>query len=200
MMGPGDNAFAWGGATAIRRQVFQDAGILSYWKNTISDDYTLSGAIHSAGLTIAYAPGSLVPSREHITAPGLLSWTRRQMILTRVYKPRQWWLGLAAHFIYCGAMSASGWAIGTGRSVGWWTLVAQLAPGMFKGARRAGLARLSLAEHDGWFRHYGWVHAAAVPLATWLWLIALLSSAFGNVIEWRGYRYRLKNGLAVKRV
>jgi hypothetical protein len=31
-----------------------------------------------------------------------------------------------------------------------------------------------------------------VPLATWVWLIALIASAFGSTIEWRGYRYDLK--------
>jgi hypothetical protein len=36
------------------------------------------------------------------------------------------------------------------------------------------------------------VHTAAVPLATWLWLIAFVSSAFGRHIRWRGYRYELK--------
>ena len=185
---------------AIRKQVFQDAGVLSFWKSAISDDYTLSRAVHSAGLTIAYAPGALVPSREHISACNLLRWTRRQILLTRIYNSRQWWLGLAAHFIYCSAMAASTWAICTGRRVGWWALFAQLAPGMLKGAQRARLARLCLPEHDGWFRRYGWVHAAAVPLATWLWLIALVSSAFGSTIEWRGHRYRLKNGLGPKRV
>jgi hypothetical protein len=36
------------------------------------------------------------------------------------------------------------------------------------------------------------VHTLWVPLATWIWLIVLLASAFGNRIEWRGNRYRLK--------
>jgi hypothetical protein len=31
-----------------------------------------------------------------------------------------------------------------------------------------------------------------VPLGTWMWLIALVSSTFGNAIEWRGRRYELK--------
>jgi len=31
-----------------------------------------------------------------------------------------------------------------------------------------------------------------VPVATWLWLIALASSAFGDSIEWRVRRYRLR--------
>jgi hypothetical protein len=29
-------------------------------------------------------------------------------------------------------------------------------------------------------------------LGTWLWLLVLLSSALGNTIRWRGYRYKLE--------
>jgi ceramide glucosyltransferase len=193
ILGPGDNRFAWGGAMAIRRETFFDLEVLRYWKRTISDDYALSAAVHAAGLSIAYAPGALVPCREHITAPALFSWMRRQMMITRTYNLRQWRLGLVAHLFYCGAMTASVMAIGFGRRLGWFALAAQLVPGMIKGARRCSLAGAALPESSAWFRRYGWVHWAAVPIGTWIWLIALVSSAFGCTIEWRGYRYDLKN-------
>jgi ceramide glucosyltransferase len=199
-MGPGDNQFAWGGAMALRRETFFEARVLEYWKGTISDDYALGAAIHAAGLTIAYAPAALVPSREPISARGMFAWMRRQMIITRVYNRRQWLVALGAHVLYCGAMAASLIAARAGHYVGWGTLAAQLVPGMIQGARRAALARLSLPQHADWFRHYGWVHTALVPLATWVWLIVLLLSAFGSNIEWRGYRYNLKRGAAAKRV
>jgi ceramide glucosyltransferase len=199
-LGPGDNDFAWGGAMALRKETFFEARVLEYWKDTISDDYALSAAIHAAGLTIAYAPAALVPSRESISASGLFAWMRRQMIITRVYNRRQWRLAVGAHVLYCGAMAASLIAGSVGRYVGWATLAAQLVPGMIKGARRAELARLSLPKYADWFRRHGWVHTALVPLATWVWLIVLLSSAFGSNIEWRGYRYDLKRGAAAKRV
>ncbi len=197
IFGPGDNRFAWGGAMAIRREVFFDVEVLRYWKRTISDDYALSAAVHTAGLTIAYAPGALVPCREHISPRRLFSWMRRQMMITRAYNLQQWRLALAAHLFYCAAMAASVVAIRFGHRIGWFTLAAQLVPGMIKGARRAGLAAAGLPEYDAWFRRYGWAHWALVPIATWIWLIALVSSAFGCTIEWRGHRYDLKNNVAV---
>lgn len=200
MLGPGDNRFAWGGAMALRRETFSQAAVPEYWKGAISDDYALSSAVHATGLAIAYAPGALTPSLDRISARGLFRWMRRQMMITRFYNPRQWWLGLIAHLFYCGAMAASVVAGCMGRHIGWFTLAAQLGAGMLKGSRRAALARAALPEYAGWFRRYGWFHAAAVPLATWLWLIALVSSAFGSTIEWRGHRYELKNGARAERV
>jgi hypothetical protein len=66
---------------------------------------------------------------------------------------------------------------------------------MLKGLNRATLAKASLPEHEAWFKRHIWVHAIWVPLATWVWLIALTSSAFGRTIEWRGRRYPLKRDM-----
>jgi ceramide glucosyltransferase len=200
MLGPGDCPFAWGGSMAIRRQTFQDARILEHWKGAVSDDYVLTSAVHAAGLSIAYAPGALVPSTEPISFPALLSWSRRQLTITRFYAPRLWRKGLLAHILYCAAMLASLSLALRGVSFGWWILAAQLLPGMWKGYRRAVLARICLPECAHWFRRYAWLHAACVPVATWLWLVALVSSAFGSTIKWRGYRYDLKSPAAVERV
>ena len=64
---------------------------------------------------------------------------------------------------------------------------------MLKGLNRATLARAALPEHEAWFRRHAWVHAIWVPLATWLWLVALVWRRPSNSrIEWRGYRYDLK--------
>lgn len=197
ILGPGDNRFAWGGAMAMRKEAFLLTGVLARWKHAISDDYALSAAVRAAGMTIAYAPGALVPSIEGISAVGFFSWIRRQMMITRVYNPQQWWPGLIAHLFYCGAMTAAVIATVRGHSLAWIALVAQLVPGMIKGWRRAQLARLSLPDSESWFRRWGWVHAAAVPVATWIWLISLVSSAVGRTIVWRGYRYDLTTPAAV---
>jgi ceramide glucosyltransferase len=192
LLGPGDNPFAWGGAMAIRKDVFFNARVPEYWKNTVSDDYSLAAAVHAAGLTIAYAPGALTPCYERTGARGLFSWMRRQMLITRTYRPQLWWPALAAHVFYCGGMAASLAASIGGSRLAEWALIAQLSPGMLKGLNRAILARAALPQCDAWFKRHTWVHAIWVPLATWLWLAALVSSAFGNTIRWRGYRYRLK--------
>jgi ceramide glucosyltransferase len=191
-LGPGDNGFAWGGAMAVRKETFFEARVFEYWKNTVSDDYALATAIHDSGLTIAFAPGALTPALERLPARRFLAWARRQMILTRVYRPRLWWPALIAHFFYCAGMAASAWASIRGHRLAEWALIAQLSPGMLKGLNRATLARAALPEYEAWFRRHAWVHAMWQPLVTWLWLVVLTASAFSSTIEWRGRRYDLR--------
>ena len=197
MLGPGDNGFAWGGAMAIRKETFFEIRVHEHWKNTVSDDYALAEAVHRAGLKIAYAPAALTPCLSRTGALEFLRWARRQMTITRVYRPQLWWPALAAHVFYCGAMVATVAAAIRGYRPAAWMLVAMLAPGMFKGMRRSMLARASLPSCEPWFRRHQWVHVTWVPLATWMWLASLTSSAFGNTIEWRGYRYKLRGRRSV---
>lgn len=192
MLGPGGNRFAWGGAMAIRKDVFFETRVPEYWEGAVSDDYALSRAVRAAGLRIAYAPGALTPCFDHTTARLFFAWIRRQMTITRVYEPRLWWPALAAHVIYCAGMAASIAAIMAGNRVAEWALIAQLSPGMLKGLNRATLAKAAMPEQEAWFKRHMWVHAIWVPLATWIWLAALVASAGGNTIEWRGRRYELR--------
>ncbi|MGP8247078.1 MAG: glycosyltransferase [Bryobacteraceae bacterium] len=197
MLGAGDCPFAWGGSMAILKSAFFEAKVPDYWREAVSDDYALTAALRAAGLRIAYAPGAMAPSHEGIAAGRFFEWTRRQMLLTRVYCPRLWWPGLVAHVFYAGAMVASAIALLRGHRLALAALAVQLIPGMWKGRERARLARACLPDYAAWFRRWGWAHWLLAPVATWLWLIALASSAFGDTIEWRGRRYRLrKRGVA----
>ena len=194
MLGAGNNRFTWGGATAMRKELFFETGVPEFWRGELTDDYTLSEAVHAAGLAIAYAPGALTPCVEHTSGGPFLRWIRRQMAITRLYVPGLWWPGLIAHIFYCGGMAASVIASVNGNRLAEWALIAQLSPGMLKGLNRATLAKAALPEYESWFKRHAWVHAIWVPLGTWVWLIALVSSALGNSIEWRGRRYALKRG------
>ncbi|MCC6540364.1 MAG: glycosyltransferase [Bryobacterales bacterium] len=186
--GPGNNAFVWGGAMAVRRETFGAARVADYWRGAVSDDFRLAEAVHRAGLAIAYAPGALVPARDHVTAGEFFEWIARQMKITRAYRPRLWWLALVSHCLYCGAMVA---AVAAHQ---WPALAAQLGLGMVKGARRAALARRCLAPRDDvWFARHGWVYTFCTPLVTWIWLYALLASAWSRRIEWRGREYVLRH-------
>ena len=190
--GPGSNAFAWGGSMAIRRETFQAISVSDFWHGTVSDDYALSDAVHRAGLPIVFAPGAMAVSTGRTTGREFLAWARRQLTITRVYRPRLWWTALIAHIFYCGGMAAAVIASIHGNRAAEWVLLAQLSPGMLKGTNRATLAKAALPAYKAWFDRHSWIHTMWTPLATWVWLIVLLASACGNRIEWRGNRYRLK--------
>ncbi len=92
---------------AIRKEIFFEARVPEFWQDALTDDLTLSAAVHAAGLTIAWAPGALTPCGEHTTAAAFFPWIRRQMSIMRLYAPRLWWPALVAHIFYCGGMAAS---------------------------------------------------------------------------------------------
>jgi ceramide glucosyltransferase len=192
MLGPGDNPFAWGGAMAIRRDVFGDLGVTGYWNVWVSDDYALAEAVHAAGLRVVFAPGAMVAAADHVTCREFFGWARRQMQITRVYHPRLWKTALAAHLFYCGGMAAAIAASVMGHRLAEWVLLLQLSPGMLKATNRVVLAKAELPEYKTWFDRHGWVHTWFTPLVTWVWLIVLIASAFSNTIEWRGRRYVLR--------
>ena len=195
--GPGSNAFAWGGSMAIRSQTFHAIRVPDFWRGTVSDDYALSDAVHRAGLRIVFAPGAMAVSAGRTSGREFLAWARRQLTITRVYRPRLWWTALAAHLFYCGGMAAAAVALIRGNRLAVWALAVQLAAGMWKGLNRATLAKAALPECEAWFRRHAWVYVIWVPLATWIWLVGLAASAFGNTIEWRGHKYRLKRGTSI---
>jgi len=190
-MGPAPAAFGWGGAMAIRRNTFSHLRIRDWWKGAVSDDYRLSEAVRAAGLHIVFTPGALVAATDGTTFTELLSWTTRQMRITRFYAPRLWHLSLAAHLIYCGAMVAGVSLLLEGSSLAAAALAVQLGTGYYKAARRLALASHAMPAHRQWFARYGWLHALLTPCGTWLWLYASAAAALSGTIQWRGYSLRL---------
>ena len=192
LLGPGDNPFAWGGAMAIRRDLFVEIGVPEFWNTWVSDDYALAEAVHAAGLRVVFAPGAIVATTDHTTSREFFRWARRQMQITRVYQPRLWQASFAAHVFYCGGMAAAIAAAILGNRLAEWAILIQLSPGMLKATNRVVLAKAELPEWKTWFDRHGWVHTWWMPLATWIWLIVQTASAFSSTIEWRGRRYVLR--------
>ncbi len=189
--GPGKIEFVWGGAMALRKDLFFHFGVEALWASTASDDYVLTEAVRSGKLQLRFAPGALVVSSDRIGGGELLRWTQRQLVITRVYAPRLWALSFAATVIYCTAMVACIVALADRQGIAGAVLAFLLAAGMLKGTAREKLASMALPESRRWFQRNGWIFTWLVPLATWTWLYGHLASAITNVIEWRGYRYRL---------
>ena len=93
--------FCWGGGTAIRRSVFDQIGVVEDWKNSVSDDYSMTRSLRRAGLSIMFLPECLTLSYVETDFAGLLEFTNRQILITRVYAQEMWAFGLATHVLYC---------------------------------------------------------------------------------------------------
>ncbi len=100
-LGNHDHNFCWGGGTAIRRDRFEEIRGLEAWFGSVSDDFSLTNALRSAGFGIAFVPECLVASPIEADAHKVFEFTSRQLIITRVYASKIWMQALAGHALYC---------------------------------------------------------------------------------------------------
>ncbi len=196
-LGEHGSNFCWGGGTAIRRQIFDQAQVLEYWRGSVSDDYSLTRALRAVGRRIHFVPECLVPTPHDTDFRSLLEFTNRQIVITRVYAPRLWALAGLAHLLYSGTL-ALGLVEVLGGILGGQTalhvFLLTLAVPLLAAAK--GYLRLAaiLDLLPDWRRKllaYGWAWtllAAVVPL---LYLWNALVAAFTRRIAWRGVRYLL---------
>jgi len=189
---------AWGGSMAIRIEDFRRLGIPELWPNTLSDDLSLSRAVKRAGMKITFVPECLVASFESTTWPKLCEFGRRQFLITRVYAPLTWWLGLLSSLgSVAGFWGGAAMAIHAARHHTGHLLLCAAIPCLFLAGQifRAVLRQLTAGQVLK--EHLPQLLPAALAdiLGCWLWSIVLLasmlSSAFGRTIRWRGIRYRL---------
>jgi len=197
--GSGRPNFLWGGAMALRRETFHTARVAEFWRGAVSDDYRLTEALRSAGLDIVFTPGATVAAPGDCSAREFLSWATRQMIITKVYAPRLWWLGLAAHVLYCGAQALGLALLVQGRL---WTLpifLLTVLPGMYRAELRRRAARLWFPARAEWLDRHRLAYFLLSLPTTWIWLYTFLASAFTRTIEWRGAVYELRGPGATRR-
>jgi ceramide glucosyltransferase len=200
LLGDHDHNFAWGGSMAIRATDFRRLGIAErYWARTVSDDYALTRAVREAHGRIRFEPRCLVASREESSLGDFLRWANRQIIITRVYAPRLWWLGLASQLLYgltfllgLGLLACPATAFQARAAIAL-ALVGIIAFGMAKGHVRTIVARKlfpgDLPSPSRVAARY-WQLAALVP---WVMFYNFVCAAFTRRIRWRGTDYELRS-------
>ncbi len=93
--------FCWGGGTAIRRSTFEQSGVMNEWRSSVSDDYSLTRALDRNNRPIVFMPECLTRSYVETDFRGLLEFTNRQVLITRVYAQKVWGLAALTHLLYC---------------------------------------------------------------------------------------------------
>lgn len=197
MLGRAHENFCWGGATAIRRTTFHDAAVLEAWEGAISDDFALSRALERVGKSIVFCPECLAATPHPWTGSSLLEFTNRQILITRIYDPRRWGMGAAAHLGYAVTMIFAAYVIVTQMAGGdpWMNLalMAFVVPflAMVKGVLRTIAALEMLPEWKVQLNQWSWVWTVLAPVVPFLFSWNFIASLLSRRIRWRGVPYLL---------
>jgi ceramide glucosyltransferase len=184
----------WGGAWAMRREIFEHVRAEGIWEGALTEDLPVGHLVRRLGQRVVYEPGCLMPSPVRTSFGSLVEFARRQYLITRVYSPGLWWMALATTTLFQGifwggiALALANWQ--SGRPWGWIALL----HGTFCGlhavrawVRQRAAARRFPGQHAG----AAWLDIAAFPLLSIGHWLLIVSSGFGSVITWRTIRYRL---------
>lgn len=197
MLGEKTKNFCWGGGTAIRRSTFEQCGVLDEWKSSVSDDYSLTRALERTGRSVAFIPECLTLSYVATDFAGLLEFTNRQILITRVYASKMWRAAALTHLLYCLTLI-----------LGIYLTLATLLEGrpafhlmtltflpLLLSSIRSGLRLTGVTEALPTARAQIMARASAyvllplfVPL---LYLLNFVNSLLTRKIRWRGIRYEL---------
>jgi cellulose synthase/poly-beta-1,6-N-acetylglucosamine synthase-like glycosyltransferase len=192
--------FCWGGSTAIRRDTFTRLRMAERWRGTLSDDFALTRALHSARLPIRFVPRCLTASHDACNTRALLEFTTRQLKITRVYAPHLWRIVLVSNFLFVAvfyggiALTLSRFRQGAPYALPLALVACLFALGSTKAVLRLRAVALALApEQRIWRASTLAAHVLLWPLASALFLYNSLAAAVSRRIRWRGITYELKS-------
>lgn len=189
--------FCWGGGTAIRRSSFESANVLEEWRNSVSDDYSMTIALERARLSIVFLPECLVPSFVETDFHGLREFTNRQILITKVYARKMWTTAAAAHLLYClslviGASLTVGNILATRPAFHLATLTFSFVLlCMMRGALRAAGVSEALPAYRSQIAAQAWIYVLLPVFTPFFYLLNFAASLFTRKIRWRGVTYEL---------
>jgi cellulose synthase/poly-beta-1,6-N-acetylglucosamine synthase-like glycosyltransferase len=196
MLGDHQKNFCWGGGTAIRRKLFEEIGMMDIWQYSFSDDYSLTGAVEKTGRGIVFLPECLVVSYVNTDLSGLLEFTNRQVIITRVYRHQMWAMAFATHFLFCltavlGLYITLSLALSSRPSLQvMFLLVLPFLLAAIRGAVRVIGVTEALPPLRSQIMAQSWIYIVLTMGVPFLYMMNFLSS-FGRRIRWRGIDYEL---------
>jgi ceramide glucosyltransferase len=189
--------FCWGGGTAIRRSVFEGIGVLEEWRTSVSDDYSLTHALERAGRSIFFVPECLTVSFVETDMSGLLEFTNRQILITRVYAQKIWRAAAGTHLLYCVTV-VLGLALAVREFINERPalhIAALLFFILLLSAIRASLRVVAvteiLAASKAQIMSQAWVNIALPAAIPFLYLVNFAHSLLTRKIRWRNVHYEL---------
>ena len=108
------NGYAWPGSMAMRRNVLNDTGIASAWRNSLFDGPAVVRQIRHAGYRVWSVPSVIIVNRERISLTDFSSWVERQAVVARSLGGD--WYILALHSVnitLCVLVPLLAWCVGS---------------------------------------------------------------------------------------
>lgn len=189
--------FCWGGGTAIRRSVFEQANVLEEWRRSVSDDYSMTQALERSGRPILFLPECIVPSFIEADFRGLFEFTNRQILITRIYASKMWSYAAVTHLLYCltlllGTVLTLQNALATRPSFHLATLTfVPVLLSMIRGAMRAVGITEVLPALRSQVASQAWIFVALTVFIPFLYLANFAVSILTRKMRWRGVVYEL---------
>jgi cellulose synthase/poly-beta-1,6-N-acetylglucosamine synthase-like glycosyltransferase len=189
--------FCWGGGTAIRRSLFEAIGVLDEWRTSVSDDYSLTHSLERAGRSIFFVPECLTVSFVETDLSGLLEFTNRQILITRVYAQKIWRAAAGTHLLYCVTV-VLGLALAIRELINERPalhIVALMFFILLLSAIRASLRVVAVTEilpgSRAQMMNHAWVNIALSAAIPFLYLVNFVHSLLTRKIRWRNIHYEL---------
>ncbi len=189
------NNFCWGGAMAVRREVFEELQIGETWRGTVSDDFALTSALKKSKYRIHFEPRCLTPTVGDCSFSELLEFTNRQMRITRIYSQKHFVVSMIGALLFSLTFIAGSallfWLDGT-----WFYTVAVLilvlwSLGSIKSIQRLQAIVRCLPEYRASLWNQAVPQLLLWPISAFLFLINDLNALLSNRLNWRGISYEL---------
>ena len=192
----GEN-FCWGGGTAIRRSIFEQSGVMDEWRNSVSDDYSLTRALERNNRSIVFIPECLTPSYVETDFQGLLEFTNRQVLITRVYAEKVWAAAAVTHLLYCMTLLLGVILIFSNFfeqrpsfHIATLTFLPALLSSIRSAIRLIGVME-ALPAGRSQITGQAWIYVLLTVLVPFLYAVNSVNSLVTRKIRWRGMAYEL---------
>jgi ceramide glucosyltransferase len=189
--------FCWGGGTAIRRSIFEQSGVMDEWRNSVSDDYSLTRALERNNRSIVFIPECLTPSYVETDFEGLLEFTNRQVLITRVYAEKVWAAAAVTHLLYCMTLLLGVILIFSNFfeqrpsfHIVTLTFLAALLSSIRSAIRLIGVTE-ALPAGRSQITGQAWIYVLLTVLVPFLYAVNSVNSLVTRKIRWRGMAYEL---------
>jgi cellulose synthase/poly-beta-1,6-N-acetylglucosamine synthase-like glycosyltransferase len=189
--------FCWGGGTAIRRSVFDQSGVAEAWRHSVSDDYSMTRALEQAGRSIVFLPECIVPSFVETDFTGLMEFTNRQVLITRVYAEKTWGIAAGVHLLYSltllfGTSLTLSYFFGSLAAFPFAALTfLPVLLAMIRGALRAAGVSEVLPAYKSQIAGQAWIYVFLIVFIPFLYVANFFASLITRKIVWRGVTYEL---------